>query len=197
MKCQHCGKNEATVQLRQSVNGQLSEYALCTQCAEQLGVGGMFADFGSFGGFGGFGGMGLMGGMSAFAGLEGLLNSMMGTARTGALPRTGRCKLCGSSFDDIARRGKLGCPECYEQFGDRLAPTIERMHGRTKHIGKLPGRPAVQSQPVQNEHQAIKKEEPAAETVADLRAQLNAAVAAEEYEKAAVLRDRIKEMENK
>lgn len=197
MKCQHCGKNEATVQLRQSINGQLSEYALCSHCAEQLGVGGMFADFGSFGGFGGFGGMGLMGGMDPFAGFESLLGSMLGAPRTGTLPQTRRCSLCGSSFDDIANRGKLGCAECYEQFGDRLAPTIERMHGRTKHIGKLPGRPAAPNNPIQTERMEKKKEARAADTLEELRNQLRMAVAAEEYEKAAVLRDRIKEMENR
>jgi len=198
MKCQHCGKNEVNVHLRQSINGQVSEYALCSQCAEQLGVGGMFADFGSFGSFGG---MGLMGGFEPFAGLESMLGSMLGGVKTKTLPQTARCKLCGSTFDDISRRGKAGCAECYELFADRLAPSIERLHNRAKHVGKLPGRPAAKEEPQTAAPKAAevqkKQSEPKPETIEQLRTQLKAAVVAEEYEKAAVLRDRIKEMESK
>lgn len=196
MKCQHCGKNEVNVHLRQSINGQTSEYALCSECAEKLGVGGMFADFDSFGGFGGmnflnsfpFGG-------SMFAPLFG---SMMGGSAAKTLPQTRRCELCGSSFDDIAKRGKTGCAQCYDTFGDRLAPSIERMHNRTRHIGKLPGKAApAPTAPPSAQRQVSKPETSKADTVETLRARLNEAIAKEEYEQAAVLRDRIKEMENK
>lgn len=202
MKCQHCGKNEVNVHLRQSINGQTSEYALCSECAEKLGVGGMFADFGSFGSFGG---MSLLDGFpfggSLFAPLLGGMSAMGGTK---TLPQIKRCSTCGSSFDDIANRGKAGCADCYELFGDRLAPTIERMHNRARHIGKLPGKAAgaapasggaPDSQPT--ERQLRKQEAHQADTLESLRARLRDAVAKEEYEQAAILRDRIKEMESK
>lgn len=198
MKCQHCGKNEVNVHLRQSINGQVSEYALCSQCAEALGVGGMFADFGSFGSFGG---MSLLNGFP----FGGLLGSMMGGGAAKTLPQTRRCKTCGSSFDDIANRGKAGCADCYELFGDRLAPSIERIHNRARHIGKLPGRPA-QAAPSQteaaapaapSERQVKKQAAHQADTLESLKARLRDAIAKEEYEQAAVLRDRIKEMENR
>ncbi len=198
MKCQNCGTNEANVHLRQSVNGQVTEYALCSHCAEQLGVGGMFADFGSFGGFGG---LGLMGGFEPFGGLESLLGGMFGQSKAKTLPKITRCKVCGSSFDDISARGKVGCAECYELFADRLAPSIDRLHNRARHVGKLPGRPSAAGEkakpaaPAPKAAPAAEKAPP--ETLESLRVQLRAAVAAEEYEKAAVLRDRIKEMENK
>jgi len=194
MKCQHCGNHEATVHLRQNINGQVTEHVLCSACAEQMGVGGMFADFGSFGGFGV---PGLFGGFDHFAGLGSLLGSMLGGTQQKTLPQTHRCNTCGSSFDDIASRGKLGCAECYELFADRLAPSIERMHNRAKHVGKLPGRPAVNNTPAPARVQPEKQEKPAGQTVEELRTQLRTAVLSEEYEKAAVLRDRIKEMENK
>lgn len=194
MKCQNCGKNEVNVHLRQNINGQVSEYALCSECAEKLGVGGMFADFGSFGGFGG---INLLGGMDPFAGFESLLGNMLSGGAVKSLPRTQRCGLCGSSFDDIARRGKAGCAECYEQFADRLNPSIERLHNRTRHIGKMPGRPsAAGSEKVQSDEKPAAASAPV-ETVDTLRTQLREAVAREDYERAAILRDRIKEMENK
>lgn len=37
MKCQHCGKNEATVYYRSTVNGRTTEVHLCPQCAQAEG----------------------------------------------------------------------------------------------------------------------------------------------------------------
>ena len=184
MKCQNCGKNEVSVHLKQSINGHVSEFALCSQCAEMMGVGGAFSDFGSFSGFGG----------DPFSGIESLLSSMLKSSHARAVPAAQRCKLCGSSYEDIAKRGKLGCAECYELFGERLAPSIERIHNRTKHIGKLPGRPAARKTSAAATPKETAAQTPRQETLEELQAKLMEAVKAEEYEKAAVLRDRIKEM---
>ena len=37
MKCQHCGKNEATFYYKSTVNGQTTEAHVCQHCAEELG----------------------------------------------------------------------------------------------------------------------------------------------------------------
>jgi len=37
MKCEHCGRNDATFYYRSNVNGQVSEAHLCEACAETLG----------------------------------------------------------------------------------------------------------------------------------------------------------------
>lgn len=37
MKCQHCGKNEATFYYRSTVNGHTTEQRLCRHCAEAVG----------------------------------------------------------------------------------------------------------------------------------------------------------------
>ena len=37
MKCQHCGKKEATFYYRSTVNGHTTQYRLCQNCAEELG----------------------------------------------------------------------------------------------------------------------------------------------------------------
>ena len=36
MKCQNCGKNEATFYYRSSINGRVMESHLCPQCAQKL-----------------------------------------------------------------------------------------------------------------------------------------------------------------
>lgn len=37
MKCQHCGKKEASFYYRSTVNGQTTQCRLCQSCAEELG----------------------------------------------------------------------------------------------------------------------------------------------------------------
>ena len=37
MKCEHCGRNDATFYYRSNVNGRASEAHLCEACAEALG----------------------------------------------------------------------------------------------------------------------------------------------------------------
>ena len=38
MKCQNCGKNEATFYYKSNINGRVMESHLCPQCARQLGL---------------------------------------------------------------------------------------------------------------------------------------------------------------
>ena len=105
-----------------------------------------------------------------------LKNDLSGTTAAGAV----RCTRCGISFEEIARSGKVGCADCYKQFRDKLTPTVERLHGKADHVGKTPRRQPVQKQKSQLEQ---------------LKEQLANAVEAQEFELAAQLRDRIREME--
>ena len=93
-----------------------------------------------------------------------------------AKPVTDAVCECASDMDDFKRTGLLGCEECYTTFRDDLIPIIKRAQGgRTEHRGRVPGRSGV------NKLMEIK----------DLRNELAEAVGKEEYERAAVLRDRI------
>lgn len=40
MKCEHCGKNEATFYYKSNINGQVTEQHLCADCAKELGCAG-------------------------------------------------------------------------------------------------------------------------------------------------------------
>ncbi len=159
MFCEKCGKNHATTHIKTVVNGIVREYNLCGNCAKEYGYSGNS--------------------------LTGMLASMFGdiTNRT-SLPERKKCPVCGCSFSDIAQSGKVGCSECYTSFYDELLPYLKRVHGSTKHIGKIPN-----SAPL-----AVM---PKTVTVEDLRSELSRLVAEENYEQAAVVRDRIKEMEAK
>lgn len=93
------------------------------------------------------------------------------------------CEECGISYVEFRNQGLLGCPHDYEVFKEVLSRLVERTHdGATQHAGKVPrslgGAPKKQ--------QDIRR----------LKRMLDEAVAGEDYERAAELRDRIQELEN-
>ena len=57
---------------------------------------------------------------------------------------TPACPVCGASLSDISDTGKVGCADCYKTFLNQLMPSIQRMHGNTHHIGKIPMGTALQ-----------------------------------------------------
>jgi len=88
------------------------------------------------------------------------------------------CPRCGMARDEFRKTGRLGCPECYKTFMAELTMAIKAMHHSAQHVGKIPGREGAQTRIKSN--------------LARLQKELEAAVAREDYEKAAQLRDQIK-----
>ncbi|MDC0176209.1 UvrB/UvrC motif-containing protein [Planctomycetaceae bacterium] len=92
------------------------------------------------------------------------------------------CPNCGISFREFRSQGRLGCPHDYTEFENELLPLLENIHGETQHCGKLPTRAADSSR---RQYELIR-----------LRKELQLAVAAEDYETAAQLRDTIVSLES-
>lgn len=93
-----------------------------------------------------------------------------------------KCDVCGLGFEEFRNKALLGCPHDYEAFERGLIPLLERAHeGATQHIGKVP-HSAGQTRKKQN-------------ALLRLRAELKAAIGLEDYERAAGLRDQMKEVE--
>ena len=91
------------------------------------------------------------------------------------------CPSCGLKFVDFRNTGRLGCPHDYMVFRDDLAPLLENIHGDIKHCGKTPRR-SPQLREAETE-------------LIQLRNRLKTAVTKEDYEEAARIRDRIKQLE--
>lgn len=160
MLCEKCGKNNATTHIRTIVNGVVRETNLCEHCAQREGYSSI-----------------------SHNNLAGMLASMLGeSVNTRIMSEKECCPVCHSYFSDIAETGKVGCAECYKTFNSQLLPYLKRVHGSTKHIGKVPN-----SAPL-----IVKETE---ESVDSLRLELNRLVSEERYEEAAVLRDKIRKME--
>lgn len=93
------------------------------------------------------------------------------------------CPKCGMTLDEIADAGMLGCAECYNAFAQELAPYFARIHGRASHVGRIPGSAGGELK--------LRSE------LNDARTALKKAVDAQEFEQAALLRDKIKEISEK
>ncbi len=175
MLCEKCGQKEATYYYKENVNGTVKAYHLCSDCASDMQKTG---EIGSFFGEDPFGKM-----MSLFSG-DDFFGSLLGSPQ--AMPERTKpktCPLCGGTFQDMVGSGKAGCPSCYEAFADELAPSISRIHGNRIHGSRIHGGKAPARFQAENE----KKQK-----IARLEADLKAAIQAEEYEKAAELRDSLK-----
>jgi protein arginine kinase activator len=113
--------------------------------------------------------------------LQALVSLIMGQPAPEAEPGALICPTCGLQYAVFRAEGRFGCPDDYDAFRPVLEPLLERIHRGTQHQGKTP----------RHEAQRRKRQ---AET-ASLRAELAEAVAAERYEEAARLRDRIRQKE--
>jgi protein arginine kinase activator len=88
------------------------------------------------------------------------------------------CPGCGMKASEFRKRGRLGCAQCFTAFQREVRSMLSQMAGRTHHTGKVPHRAA-----------ANPPSEPDREVLA---AELREAVEREDYETAAVLRDRLR-----
>jgi protein arginine kinase activator len=92
-----------------------------------------------------------------------------------------RCPTCGYEYSDFKKIGRFGCPDCYESFEAQIVPLLRQIHGNTHHVGQPPTGMVTRT---------TKRRR-----ISDLQDELNRAVEAEDYERAADLRDEIRAME--
>ena len=114
--------------------------------------------------------------------VQSMLGGLLGFPMRASAP-VQSCSLCGSTLGDISRTGRLGCEKCYQTFAPALEPQLKRMYPNAAHVGNIPASAGSEL--------TIKRE------LEELKRQLKSAVEAQEYEKAAELRDRVKDLERK
>ena len=114
--------------------------------------------------------------------LPDLLGGLVEPERISPLETELICKNCGFTYSNFKNIGLLGCSQCYSSFHKMLEPLLKKIHGTSKHVGKFPGRRKKEKREKSSDVQL-------------LREKLKDAVAREEFETAAKLRDKIKEIE--
>jgi protein arginine kinase activator len=91
-----------------------------------------------------------------------------------------KCPKCGFTHADFKKSGRLGCAECYVTFEEGLGSLLKSMHKGTRHVGKAP------------EHLRTRRD--LSSQLQTLQKQLAKAIEGENFERAAQLRDEIKQV---
>jgi protein arginine kinase activator len=91
-----------------------------------------------------------------------------------------KCPNCGLEYSRFTQVGRFGCPGCYDAFKERLLPLLRQFHQAEEHHGR-------QTRRTHSERAEI----------AGIKLKIREAVAHEDYEAAARLRDHIKHLEGK
>jgi len=160
--CTQCHEREAVVRLTQVQEDQVVTIRLCERCAAERGV-----DTG----------VGQL--ATPLGGFLAALGAVGSTVEADGVGRPRACPVCGSTVADFRSGGRLGCAGCWDAFADSLLPLLRRLHGSTHHAGepyRAPGqRPAGPGADRQR-----------------LAEQLELAVATENFELAAELRDQLR-----
>jgi len=167
--CQRCQKNPASVKLTRIVGGKVIELHLCKECATEVSP--------------------LQKKISeAQKNLAEVLEKLLGGEKEKAEGEEKKviqgekieavCSRCGMSYEKYKESYFLGCPQCYVDFEKYLLPDIRKVHGETRHIGKVPPRHRERFRRLQE--------------IDRLNRELERAIEREEFELAAKLRDQIK-----
>ena len=117
--------------------------------------------------------------------IQGLLSSLFLSANDKETqPKQSKltCSRCGMDYENFRKTGMLGCSQCYHDFMTQLAPILMRIHGRVQHAGHVP--PEVSRE--NNEKHEVER----------MKKEMEAAVAEENFELAAQLRDAIRAIQN-
>ncbi|WP_176014255.1 UvrB/UvrC motif-containing protein [Victivallis sp. Marseille-Q1083] len=177
MLCEICKHNEATIHIQEIVGGNKKTMHICSDCAAQKQSNGGL-DFGGFN----------------LAEMLYNLSAKFTDPATGAKERreedaavepANACPNCGWDIVGLRKTGRLGCPVCYETFKEVIDEALTKMHRGKVHVGKMPhdGHDADNSQ-------WLRELTMAQQSLAE-------SVKREEYEQAAVFRDRINELKKK
>lgn len=182
MLCERCKIREANIQYTEVLNGVKTDHHFCAQCAGELDFGPYSAIFDS-----------------DFP-LGKLLSGLLGINEEQKEDKRGQviCPTCKTSYEDFVKDSCFGCPDCYGVFDLLISDNIRQLQGSDSHTGKQPKyhlqpeqeKDATASMPgpdVQNQGDCDVKEQ-----IRVLQAKLREALEREEYEAAAVCRDKIK-----
>ena len=170
MLCQDCRKREAQVHLTQIVNNEKVALSLCKECASARGFHSPLESHP----------------FPLAEILAGLASGLAPSAKGESLQPL-VCPTCHLTFDEFTRLGRFGCGDCYRTFRPRLESIMRKIHGASLHRGKSPEVETVLdsgSLPI-----PVKEEE-------RLETELRKAIEAEDFERAAELRDKLKSIKS-
>ena len=178
MLCEKCKIREANIQYTEVVNGVKKEHHFCAQCAKEM-------DFGVYAAI--FDGEFPLG--KLLSGLLGIEDTEKGPDKLQQIA----CPTCGTSYSEFVKDSRFGCADCYSVFGPLMEDSIKQLQGSLMHTGKTPAFQRM-DHASQNEDSEEDGSDSSRNELNELDARLKEALRFEDYETAAVCRDRIKEL---
>lgn len=169
IKCERCSKNLANVHILKVFDGIKKELNICEKCAKELGefnINPINDIENSFS-------------LNILSGLVDYFNQSHNSSVSKESDM--KCSNCGTTYAEFKQTGFLGCKECYEKFSKILNVFIKRVQNSVEHVGSIPER---------NGKIFINRKK-----MTSLKEELQKAILSEEYEKAAEIRDKIRNIE--
>lgn len=163
--CEECGVNEACYTISVMMGGQVTQRRLCADCMAKMN-------------------MNLAAGNVKHL-LSAIMSAITGGEEAEAIPAAAPqeevvCPKCSTTLSRFTKSGKLGCPHCYTAFREQLTPMLQQIHGRVQHAGRKP----IEDEGAQRRRDMYDR----------LTRQLERAVAMEDFETAATLRDQLRHL---
>lgn len=115
MRCDHCGNDDAVIQLTKMKDNEMKVLHLCEACAAEEGLE-----------------AGPGAGSAPLADFLKQIGQGVGEEAVAA----GRCPSCGMTPAQLKQVGRLGCAVCYSHYEQHLRGLLRRLHGGTQHVGK-------------------------------------------------------------
>ncbi len=165
MLCEECRQKEATIHIVKQMDGNQTEINLCEQCARKKKE--LEVSFEPQ--------------FSLHKLFASMLNQSLRDSRRAQQAVDTQCPSCGLTFSQFSQIGRLGCSDCFKAFEEQLKPLLRRIHAGCAHTGKVPLK-------ILGRVQAVRE-------IDQLKEELQAKIINEEFEEAAVLRDRIRALE--
>ena len=163
MMCEECGVNPAVFHFVTIRNDERTERNLCPACMAKYKKQLPGIDIKNLAGI-----------------LNNLIDGKKGAGKEEVDPETESitCEQCGMTYAEFQKCGMLGCANCYKTFKAPLDALLQRIHGNTQHAGRIPG--------------SVRSGVSIRMNIDRLKQRLQKAIAEEEYEQAAKLRDSIR-----
>ncbi len=165
--CEMCGEEGAVIHLLRVQDGAVTHTRLCHQCAEDLA--------------------GETEGISLVLAVPAALRQIAGTRPRDENPasvpgpeESRVCTVCGTTLADLKETGLVGCPVCYQVFGEQLWGAVQEDTDPVEHLGKVPQKGSA-SESLHHE-------------VTRLTRMLSELVRTERFEEAAGVRDRLADL---
>ena len=165
--CEECGQNEACYTISVMMGDKVTQRHLCADCMAKMN-------------------------MNLAAGnVKQLLSAIMSAISGGVEEAAANavapeddviCERCSTTLSQFTKTGRLGCPHCYTAFREQLTPMLQQIHGRVQHAGRKP----LDDEAAQRRRAVYDR----------LTRQLEQAVAMEDFETAAILRDQLRHLSN-